>query len=1016
MSIKSRRSVLDPIDVVTGECYLERIDFSLPGPIPLEWKAYYSSQLESNGPLGRRWIHSYHRYLTFDENRVIYTDGEGSATPFLSIPEIGEIVLSTDSRLSLQRGGEDSFNLVLADGLILDFHGLPSTGHAKLEKIFNLNGQKITLLYTTRGHLNRIIDSANRILDLELDARGRILSITCSTAGARLAAYDYDSAGNLISVTDANGHPQRYEYDKDHQLLKRTDRNGYSFHYRYENNRCVKTRGDDGLYTGEFIYEPDKQRTFQIGYDGRRIEYRYDKNGLVTEEVDPYGRIATTLYDPMGNIAVITDRCGRSTVYRYDDRGNKIEEMDPMGRTTTYSYNDRNQLLEKIEPRGERTANEYDDRSNLVREELPDGNVITHKYDDEGHRTFTWTSGQLPEKNEYDRSHQLVTIRNPLIGKEITKYNHDPLGNITGIWDDSGWIRYKYDGMSRLLEAEYPDGTIEKNTYDQEGNVSSHTDRLGNIWQYHYKAREQMVEMIAPDGGVTKYDYTHADELCQVIDPNGNRTEYVYDLCDKIVEIRRNGSVCERYERDSEGRLIAKRNERGALLADLSFDVCDQPVIRVIERDGKKIENHVAYDEHGQTVSASNEYAEMERDYDAAGLIVSEIANGQGVSHEYDEQGRLLCTSFDDGVEFRLKYHGDAVAVRDPGGGWHAWHFEENHVKNRRLASDVEESFDYDEEGRVTRHTVSKVKGSYNVHLDQQYAYDVLGHLTRLRDRGIERSFEYDDCERLTRVKITDPIIGSRDEESFTYDAGGNIISYGNGPVGSVQSGNQLVNWDDRRFAYDDRGRLAYEARGQNKYWFNYDSSDQLVSVELGGGRTAIYEYDALRRRVSKKVGDKRTIFGWDGDRLSWEQSPGGDRRYYFYAGPNEYSPVMFCDIKSRSDGEKTLETYFAHYDQANRPVLITNSRGDAVWSAEMTAYGKAGVNPDSTITYNLRAPGQYYDEETGFHYNYHRYYDPETGRYIQPDPIGLAGGLNLYGYGEGNPLVVCDILGLLNR
>ena len=82
-------------------------------------------------------------------------------------------------------------------------------------------------------------------------------------------------------------------------------------------------------------------------------------------------------------------------------------------------------------------------------------------------------------------------------------------------------------------------------------------------------------------------------------------------------------------------------------------------------------------------------------------------------------------------------------------------------------------------------------------------------------------------------------------------------------------------------------------------------------------------------------------------------------------------------------------------------------------WSATWSAHGEATVEARDGFDYALRLPGQYFDAETGLHYNYHRYYDPTLGRFIQPDPIGLAGGLNLYEYSDGDPLRGCEVLGL---
>ena len=113
-----------------------------------------------------------------------------------------------------------------------------------------------------------------------------------------------------------------------------------------------------------------------------------------------------------------------------------------------------------------------------------------------------------------------------------------------------------------------------------------------------------------------------------------------------------------------------------------------------------------------------------------------------------------------------------------------------------------------------------------------------------------------------------------------------------------------------------------------------------------------------------------------------------------------------------------TERVYYFHNDHLGTPQALTDAAGRTVWKAQYDPFGKATVNEDpdgdgQSVVNNLRFPGQYYDAETGLHYNYHRYYDPATGRYLQPDPIGLAGGLNPYHYVRNNPIRFTDRLGL---
>jgi RHS repeat-associated protein len=93
---------------------------------------------------------------------------------------------------------------------------------------------------------------------------------------------------------------------------------------------------------------------------------------------------------------------------------------------------------------------------------------------------------------------------------------------------------------------------------------------------------------------------------------------------------------------------------------------------------------------------------------------------------------------------------------------------------------------------------------------------------------------------------------------------------------------------------------------------------------------------------------------------------------------------------------------------------MLADSTNTIVWEGIYKPFGEADVNPNSSVVNNFRFPGQYYDAETGLHYNYFRYYDPSTGRYLTPDPIGLLGGINLFEYSENNSINVVDPFGLI--
>ena len=118
--------------------------------------------------------------------------------------------------------------------------------------------------------------------------------------------------------------------------------------------------------------------------------------------------------------------------------------------------------------------------------------------------------------------------------------------------------------------------------------------------------------------------------------------------------------------------------------------------------------------------------------------------------------------------------------------------------------------------------------------------------------------------------------------------------------------------------------------------------------------------------------------------------------------------------LKAAAMGSQTQSYYYYQNDHLGTPMKLLNQSGVVVWSATYDAFGRATINPASTVSNNLRFPGQYHDAETGLHYNWNRYYDSATGRYVTSDPIGLRGGINEYTYVEGNPLSFSDPTGEL--
>jgi RHS repeat-associated protein len=179
----------------------------------------------------------------------------------------------------------------------------------------------------------------------------------------------------------------------------------------------------------------------------------------------------------------------------------------------------------------------------------------------------------------------------------------------------------------------------------------------------------------------------------------------------------------------------------------------------------------------------------------------------------------------------------------------------------------------------------------------------------------------------------------------------------------------------------------------------------------------ATYRYNALGQRIEKRlVTGEVTQFLYIGSQLTKEKhfNDSGEwqwTRLYVHIG---IQPVAFVHLVP----EQPAEVYYIMTDHSNRPFIVANAAGAAIWASQADPFGVGAPNEDYdqdgiNLTLNLRFPGQYFDAESGLHYNLNRYYDPTTGRYLESDPIGLKGGLNTYAYVGGNPVNFVDPEGL---
>jgi RHS repeat-associated protein len=239
-------------------------------------------------------------------------------------------------------------------------------------------------------------------------------------------------------------------------------------------------------------------------------------------------------------------------------------------------------------------------------------------------------------------------------------------------------------------------------------------------------------------------------------------------------------------------------------------------------------------------------------------------------------------------------------------------------------------------------------------------------------------------------------------DETYSYDAAGNRLSSADEPgTWQYDDNNALVGKGDYTFDYDENGNRILRQLGGELIHYHYDVLNQLTRIEDQNGQVlAEYGYDLFGRRIWKQVDGVRTWFYYTDEGLAAELDGSGavTRSYGFH--PHSFGSSNPLFVKQ---GE---QYYWILNDASGFPVRVVQPDGGVVWAGQHDSFGEVTVDYEA-LNYPFRFPGQYYDQESDLYYNWHRYYDPDTGRYLSWDPA--EDGSNHYLYVENNPTIYVD-------
>jgi RHS repeat-associated protein len=302
--------------------------------------------------------------------------------------------------------------------------------------------------------------------------------------------------------------------------------------------------------------------------------------------------------------------------------------------------------------------------------------------------------------------------------------------------------------------------------------------------------------------------------------------------------------------------------------------------------------------------------------------------------------------------------------------------------------------------------------GLANAHgLDYTLTYDANGNLTSRSVADHIRSHGYDVLDRL----ISD--IRDGGVTGYEYDANGNRTLWSFDGVSTVyqyvSDSNRLEAIDGAGYGHDAAGNVLSDADGRVYEYNNAGRLHKVYAAQDPGTVIATYYYNAKGQRARKETDSGTVVYHYDlrGNLIGETDAAGAVHKAYVWDDAG--APIVQVDKASGSD-----RVVYLHTDHLQTPRHGSDLNGKLVWRWDGQAFGDIPAlaeddGSSAPVVVNLRFPGQYYDEETGLHYNWHRYYNPKTGRYISSDPIGLNGGFNTYLYALANPVAYKDPTGL---
>jgi RHS repeat-associated protein len=1064
-----RRLFGEPVDIVTGDYADQRVDFEYPGILPLVLARVYPGKMQVAGLLGSRWICNWSQRLLLDHatGTALLEDAEGQRLVFAigDSPQVdARHIKAPYYRLT---GGHAELRLFdsRTQQFLLFSRGL-DPAILDLAGIEDRNGNRIVFQRDGNCHLRTIRHSDGTTFRVETTAEGWLRTVWMEGETDPVVQYTYDARGRMLQKSSTSTGEFAYRYTAEGWLNGWRDSGLTSVEIDYDAaGRVVGTRTGDGMFNDRFLYFPQERRSRYIDATGAATSVRYDQNNLVTEETDPLGAVTVSEWDALERLQRRIDPAGRETRFAYDGDGRLIAQTDWSGRTAGWRYDRWGALVQFTGIEGSASWTR-DAQGNIVAWKSADGGWGTAQYDGRGALVAEKAAGYGETTWDNDAAGRPIAQHAP--GDRVTRYDWDRMGRLLHARDPAGrshaWSRVRGPDNPRgaVSGARGPDGAETRFAYDREGLIAARIRSDGQTTRFVHGAFDTLRRVIDPLGAVTQFGYDTAGRLASITDALGQHWQFRYDPAGRLAAQVDWAGRETLYHRDSLGRIQAKRMP-DATEQHFDWDERDR-IMRVTAGDDAI---SYRYDDQDRLVGAStwhladgvpSRIADVTLRYDTHGRLVAEEQNGTAITYRYDAAGRCIGRSspsgdtaltFDDyGLLKRYESNGHALRFGHDASGLET--LREVPAIGQRTAFQLRQSYDPSgrlEEQRAGGVAVFSAKGQRPDALVRRYDWDHAGRLTGIADSGSaegrtgETRYGYDLRDQAVAVERPGH------NETYRYDA---LMNLAEGLAGEQRYWRDcVVEAGPNRFRYDARGRMVERVLTQDgfrpRHWrYRWDGFDRMVGLETPEGARWRYTYDAFGRRVGKLLlgaPDRRRVdYVWQGQALAeaWYRRDGdgdGDdsgpstriERWHFE--PDGVRPLAREAVvaSGRDLAAATLDSEWLVVvaDQIGTPTALFDTGGAQRWTCDATLWGRARTArdllrarsederaSDDQPSCALRFPGQWEDAESGLHYNLNRYYDPDTGQYLSPDPIGIDGGLRTHAY-VSDPMAWIDPEGL---